>query len=661
MAGVEGLRRDGAGGGADADIATGPRRSAGRPTDARDVHVADHAERLRRRPSCRPPGDRALLPAEQLLPAAAAAQLRHRIDGRPLAASDRRARGTVHQCLQRGAGSIAPSSRGGAARPCRVGRQFRTAPPVDRGHGRGHPDRRSQLVLRLCQSSRCSAEPAHRGRSGRPAGDGLLPRHRTHAAVRVAAVGHGLAHTTADRTGVPLPRRHERLFRALHRAGSERRPDPIRRRHRTSHRRGGDATGRTAFQRVVRVRARRHRHRRPREPRRRCQPRPVPDARLRPRRAGRVQHVALHRRANGRYIDRARPEAGTDSRSRDDPPRWNGVRRRGRLGDDARRQPDGRDPRRRLHRARPRRARGRRGRTRRGRFAAGRDLRSNPRGRGAATVRCAAERDLQQRQLLQHRDRRAGGDPDLQRRRGADARIRRGGGGRPDHAGRHLRPERSDRACAVAQHRTRHADRTGIRSARLQGVARHRGHLRAQLHPQGRQPLPRSRVGHGAARCAGTHHRLPADRHRQHCPPAGRGRAQEARPARTGPALLHALADRIEHRRADGDRPARHHHRRQQAGRGIDRLHARRADRRAVLQLLHRSPAGRGRHQARARRDPRDELRADREVPRRQADQRVVQRHHLPRPRPAPAGHLRRGPRHHRSQAVRGLAARSDP
>jgi PAS domain-containing protein len=39
----------------------------------------------------------------------------------------------------------------------------------------------------------------------------------------------------------------------------------------------------------------------------------------------------------------------------------------------------------------------------------------------------------------------------------------------------------------------------GLRGAGVQGFARHRRHLRADLHPQGRQPLPRSGVGHGTA------------------------------------------------------------------------------------------------------------------------------------------------------------------
>ncbi len=70
-----------------------------------------------------------------------------------------------------------------------------------------------------------------------------------------------------------------------------------------------------------------------------------------------------------------------------------------------------------------------------------------------------------------------------------------------------------------------HDDNAGLRGPGVQGLARHRGHLRADLHPQGRQPLPGRRFGHGAARRAGRHHRLPADRHRQHGAQAGRRQA----------------------------------------------------------------------------------------------------------------------------------------
>ena len=148
------------------------------------------------------------------------------------------------------------------------------------------------------------------------------------------------------------------------------------------------------------------------------------------------------------------------------------------------------------------------------------------------------------------------------------------------------------------ERRARDPDYAGLRGPGVQGLARDRGHLRADLHPQGREPVPGGGVGDGAARRAGRHHRLSADRHRQHRAQAGRSRAEEARSAPARPAVLHALADRIQHRRADDHRSVRHHHRRQQADGGAHRLHARRADRRAVQELLHRSGAGRGGHQA---------------------------------------------------------------
>ena len=200
-------------------------------------------------------------------------------------------------------------------------------------------------------------------------------------------------------------------------------------------------------------------------------------------------------------------------------------------------------------------------------------------------------------------------------------------------------------------------DHAGLRGAGVQGLARHRGHLRADLHPQGRQPLPGGRVGHGAARRAGRNHRLSADRHRQHRAQAGRSGAEEARSAPARPAVLHALADRIQHRRADDHRSVRHHHRRQQADGGAHRLHARRADRRAVQELLHRSGAGRGGHQAGAERKEGHRLRADRARPGRQGNRGVLQRDHLLRPGPEAAGRVRRGARRHRAQTLRAGAA----
>ena len=200
----------------------------------------------------------------------------------------------------------------------------------------------------------------------------------------------------------------------------------------------------------------------------------------------------------------------------------------------------------------------------------GRD-RAQAGGRGAAQSRGAAERDFQQRQLLEHRHRREGRHPDLQRRRRAHAGLRGRRGDEQDHAGRHFRSAGSDRARQGVERRARHADHAGLRGAGLQGLARHRGHLRADLHPQGRQPLPGGRVGHGAARRAGRHHRLPADRHRQHRAQAGgRGAAQGGR-----------LAERhlqqrqlLEHRhRREGRHPDLQRRRRAHAG-----LHGRRGD-----------------------------------------------------------------------------------
>ncbi len=99
--------------------------------------------------------------------------------------------------------------------------------------------------------------------------------------------------------------------------------------------------------------------------------------------------------------------------------------------------------------------------------------------------------------------------------------------------------------------------------------------------------------------------------------------------------------------------PGRHHHRRQQADGGAHRLHARRTDRRAVQELLHRSGAGRGGHQAGAAREETHQLRAHRLRPGRQDHRGVLQRDHLLRPRPEAAGRVRRRARRHRAQASR--------
>ena len=96
--------------------------------------------------------------------------------------------------------------------------------------------------------------------------------------------------------------------------------------------------------------------------------------------------------------------------------------------------------------------------------------------------------------------------------------------------------------------------------------------------------------------------------------------------------------------------PRRHHHRRQQADGGAHRLHARRADRRAIQELLHRSGAGGGGHQAGAERKKSHRLRADRARQGRQAHGRVLQRDHLLRPGSQAARRVRRGARRHRDR-----------
>ena len=54
----------------------------------------------------------------------------------------------------------------------------------------------------------------------------------------------------------------------------------------------------------------------------------------------------------------------------------------------------------------------------------------------------------------------------------------------------------------------------GFEALVFKAVAWDRGHLRADLHPQGRQPLSGHRLGHGAARRSRRNHRLSVDRHR---------------------------------------------------------------------------------------------------------------------------------------------------
>ena len=71
-----------------------------------------------------------------------------------------------------------------------------------------------------------------------------------------------------------------------------------------------------------------------------------------------------------------------------------------------------------------------------------------------------------------------------------------------DHAGRYFRSAGADRARQSAERRARNPDHAGLRGPGVQGLAWDRGHLRAELHPQGWEPVPGGGVRHGAARRA---------------------------------------------------------------------------------------------------------------------------------------------------------------
>src|SRR6266700_4251449 len=78
---------------------------------------------------------------------------------------------------------------------------------------------------------------------------------------------------------------------------------------------------------------------------------------------------------------------------------------------------------------------------------------------------------------------------DLQRRCRADAWQYGRRGDEQDHTGRHFRSAGADRARQSAERRTWKLDHAGLRGPGVQGVARDRGHLRADLYPQGWQPV----------------------------------------------------------------------------------------------------------------------------------------------------------------------------
>jgi hypothetical protein len=127
-----------------------------------------------------------------------------------------------------------------------------------------------------------------------------------------------------------------------------------------------------------------------------------------------------------------------------------------------------------------------------------------------------AERDFQQRQFLEHRHRREGRHPDLQRRRRAHAGLHRRRRDEQDHAGRHFRSAGSDRARQGAERRARHADHAGFEALVFKASRGIEDIYELTYIRKDGSRFPAVGVGDGAARRAGRHHRLPADRHRQH-------------------------------------------------------------------------------------------------------------------------------------------------
>jgi hypothetical protein len=76
------------------------------------------------------------------------------------------------------------------------------------------------------------------------------------------------------------------------------------------------------------------------------------------------------------------------------------------------------------------------------------------------------------------------------------------------HAGGFFRSAAGRRAGKGPEPRVRDRRRSWLPGTGFQGRARHRGPIRADLDPQGRQPASGSRIRHCAGRSQGRSHRL---------------------------------------------------------------------------------------------------------------------------------------------------------
>ena len=125
-----------------------------------------------------------------------------------------------------------------------------------------------------------------------------------------------------------------------------------------------------------------------------------------------------------------------------------------------------------------------------------------------------AERDLQQRQLLEHRHRREGRHSDLQRRRRAHAGLRGRRSDEQDHPGRHFRSAGSDHARQALSAELGTTITPGFEALVFKASRGIEDIYELTYIRKDGSRFPASRLGHGAARRSRRNHRLSVDRHR---------------------------------------------------------------------------------------------------------------------------------------------------